>query len=66
MHSVVGTVTATTRVWRNFGIALADGEALVTVHLDQGGRVIARAVGRAEFPVGSEVAVNSSLRARHR
>ncbi len=66
VHSVAGTVTATTRVWRNFGSAVADGEALLTVHLDQGGTVIARAAGRAELPVGSQVTVNSSLRASHR
>ena len=66
VHSVAGTVTATTRVWRNFGSALPDGEALLTVRLDQGGTVIARTEGRCELTVGSRVTVNSSLRASGR
>ena len=50
-------------VLRNLGADLSGGEHLVTVRLDQGGTVIARAHDAAELPVGSRAFVNSSLRA---
>ena len=63
LHSTSGTVTASTSVWRNLGITLANGESLLTVLLDCGGSVIAASAQGTDMSVGSRVWVNSSLRA---
>lgn len=63
VHTATGIVAASTLVLRNFGADLSGGEYLVSIRLDNGGTVIARAHDAAELPVGSRAFVNSSLRA---
>jgi uncharacterized OB-fold protein len=58
-----GRITACALVTRNLGTSIDPGELLLTVALDQGGLIIARANSGQQFEVGDAVTVDGTLRA---